>query len=163
MAPMRLLAPLLMVLAAGCAPLDTRYAPVRVLIDVRDAVTGEPLEDVAVLGGVNAMFNPDTQPGILGRAGGIPSFVVVNEPSSWILTTDASGQATGWLAGGNPTSILIIKDGYMPTRTIIEANSTRPVGLEYWNEGLAEPIPAGSTSTTNRLEFRVLVDEDSGS
>lgn len=160
---MRLPALLLLALAAGCAPLDTRYAPVRVIIDVRDAVTGEPLEDVAVLGGVNAMFNPDHQPSMLGRPGEIPSFVVVNEPSSWILTTNGSGQATGWVAGGNPTSMLIIKDGYMPTRAFIETNSTRPVGLEYWNEGLVDPIPAGTTPTANRLEFRVLADEGSGS
>jgi len=160
---MRFLALLMLLALAGCAPLDTRYAPVRVVIEVRDAQSGTPLEDAAVLGGVNAIFNPDTQPGMLGRPGGIPSFVVVNEPSSWILTTNGAGMAIGEVAGGNPTSVLIVKDGYLPIRAVIETNSTKSVFPFYWNEGRTESTPYGSEPAGRRLEFRVRVDVGSGS
>jgi len=160
---MRFLVSFMLLALAGCAPLDTRYSPVKVVIEVRDAENGTPLEDAAVLGGVNAIFNPDSQPGVLGRPGGIPSFVVVNEPSSWILTTNGAGVAMGEVAGGNPTSVLIVKDGYLPTRAVIETNSTRPVFPHDWNEGEAGPTPFGTQPARLRLEFRVRADDGSGS
>ena len=163
MRPMRgFMAVLALILVTSCAPLDTRYAPISVVIDVRDAASGDPVAGAAVLGGVNALFNPDSQPGSLGRPGGIPGFVVVNEPSEWITRTDESGRATTSIAGGNPTSLVILKDGYDVSRATIRTNTTLPVGFGSWSEGLVSPVPAGTTPVGKRLEFRVLAADGSG-
>lgn len=145
-----------LLLFTGCAPLDTRYQPVPVVIDVRDSATGEPIEDVAILGSVNVLFNVDMQDNSLGRGGGIPGFVEINEPSGWIVHTDGSGSVATSIAGGNPTSLLIYKEGYPFARGVVETNTTRPFGATGWTEGHVSPAVHGEPLQGTRLQYRVL-------
>ena len=137
---------------ASCAPLSTTYDPIDVVIEVRDAGTGEPLSDAELYGGVNAIFNPDSQPGPLGRPGGIPGFVVVNEPSEWVARTDSNGQAAVRLAGGNPTSLTITRPGYLRLRACIETGRSEIIGGSHWRSGPRNPV----TGQERPLEFRVV-------
>ncbi len=145
---------LLLFLLAGCAPLSTRYAAIPIRIEVRDAATGMPLGDARISGGVNVAFNPSAQPGFLGRPGGVPSFVEINEPSSWTSTTDQAGLTRLSIAGGNPSSITISRDGYETIRSVINAGERLPVNHRLWSEGDQPPRP--SESGAGRMEFRVL-------
>ena len=141
---------------AACAPLTSHYAPVDAVIEVRDADTGHPIADATVYGGVNALFNPDSQVGVLGRPGSIPGFVVVNEPSHWMTRTDSNGVAEVQIAGGNPTSLTIVKPGYARIQDWIGTGSTgRLAGTHWRSDQLIASESAGRT-----LEYRIIPSTD---
>lgn len=150
-----LIASLTAILLTSCAPLTSTRAPIEVAIDVRDARTGEPVPDALILGGVDAFFYPDSQPGPFGRPGGIPSFVVVNEPSEWLVRTDRDGTAVVRIAGGNPSSMLIIKDGYQSTSATLEAGTTGTVEHAHWTTADPPQAVHGRPLPAPLLEFRV--------
>ena len=153
---MKSLLPLLTATAllAGCAPLTSRYQPVPVRIEVRDAVTGMPLDDALISGGVDVAFNPSTQPGVLGRPGGIPGIVEINEPSSWKTRTDVHGIVLTDIAGGNPSSITIRHRGYATIRSVIHAGERTTTNHRLWSHGTT--TPDDRMRDERRMEFRVV-------
>ena len=146
---------------ASCAPLSTTYDPIDVVIEVRDASTGRPVDDAMVIGGVNAMFNPDSQPGALGQPGRIPGFVVVNEPSDWMVRTDSQGKAVVQLAGGNPNSLTISKHGYDRIHACIETGVDGVTNGDQWQRDSRISHRRPGRAESHQLEFRV-VDRGSG-
>lgn len=149
------IAALTAILLTSCAPLTSTRAPIEVAIDVRDARTGEPIPDALIVGGVGAFFYPDSQPGPFGRPGVIPSFVVVNDPSEWAVRTGRDGTAVVQIAGGNPSSMLIIKDGYQATNATLEAGTTRSLEHAHWTTADPPQAVHGRPLPAPLLEFRV--------
>ena len=146
---------------SSCAPLSTTYEPIAVVIEVRDVATGRPIEDAVVTGGVNALFNPDSQPGALGQPGRIPGFVVVNEPSDWAVRTDLRGRVDLQLAGGNPNSLTISKHGYDRIHACIETGVDGVTNGDQWQRDSRISHRRPGRAESHQLEFRV-VDRGSG-
>ncbi len=141
---------------SSCAPLSTTYEPIAVIIEVRDVATGRPIEDAVVTGGVNALFNPDSQPGALGQPGRIPGFVVVNEPSDWAVRTDLRGRVDLQLAGGNPNSLSISKPGYQTIRVCIETGRSGVLVGDHWQGDSRLTHRRPNRTDGQRLEFRIV-------
>jgi hypothetical protein len=146
---------LLAIMFTGCAPLDTSYAPIEVGIDVRDATTHRPIEGARVVGSVHVFFYPESQDNMFGRPGVVPGFVEVNEPAGWKVLTNEDGTALTHVAGGNPTYLYIIADGYPSAEGYIE---TAEMTAEYpsaWTHGVIEQSLHDAPMETTRLEYRV--------
>ena len=143
-------------LAVGCAPLTTVHQPTTLMVDVRDAETREPISEAVVIGSSLYMFNPEMEDNMFGRAGSIPSFVEINEPSGWRVWTNARGSAQTTVAGGTPSSITVMAEGYAPAHVNVEIDDTGvPHGAMLWTTGDATQ----STNGLRRLECRVVSPE----
>lgn len=146
---------LLAIVFTGCAPLDTTYAPIEIDIDVRDALTHKPIEGAVVVGSVNVFFYPESQDNMFGRPGVVPGFVEVNEPAGWNVLTNEVGTARTHVAGGNPTYLYIIADGYPSAEGYIETTEMTASSPAAWTQGVLEQALHDAPMEAARLEFRV--------
>ncbi len=143
-------------LAAGCAPLTTVHQPTRLMVDVRDAETREPIAEAVVIGSSLYMYYPEMQDNMFGRAGAIPSFVEVNEPSGWRASTNANGSTQAIVAGGTPSSITVMARGYAPVHLNVEIDDAGvPHGAMLWTIG-DSTLQASGLRT---LECRVVIPQ----
>ena len=145
---------MLMLLMTGCAPLSTTYTPISLTIDVRDAQTQVPIQDAVIVGSTLVMFYPEMQDNMFGRPGAIPSFVAINEPTGWRVSTNSSGSAIATVAGGTPTSIMVMAEHYAPLHVTIEIDQAGvPHGAMLWSAGDEHPDECSERT----LECRVVV------
>lgn len=144
------------VLVAGCAPLTSVHQPTRLMVDVRDAETREPIADAVVIGSSLYMYYPEMQDNIFGQAGAIPSFVEINEPSGWRASTNANGSTQEIAAGGTPSSITVMARGYAPMHLNVEIDDAGvPHGAMLWTMGDSTHQAKGLRA----LECRVVVPQ----
>ena len=143
-------------LAAGCAPLTTVHQPTRLMVDVRDAETREPIAEAEVIGSSLYMYYPEMQDNMFGRAGAIPSFVEINEPSGWRASTNANGSTQAIVAGGTPSSITVMARGYAPVHLNVDIDDAGvPHGAMLWTIG----DPTLQASGLRTLECRVVIPQ----
>lgn len=138
--------------AAACAPLTTTYPSTDIIIDVRDSVTHSPIHGALVVGSINVFYYPVMEDNMFGRGGEIPSFVAINEPSAWVVTTNHDGQATTTTAGGCPSNIAILADGYPMSRANFSTSpSGRVADATQWSQGMIDP----ASQDDLKVEFRI--------
>lgn len=145
---MRTLLPLLLlILLPACAP----SAPLPSTIQVRDAVTHEPIANADIRSLGLTIFLPSSQEEL-----GLPPGATIGpqpDPPATQSRTDATGTAHVVLAGNRPNAVVIHAEGYTTIELLVETSTsriTRPLG---WSSG--PPQPPSLNQHGPALEARV--------
>ncbi|GEM_PF-7107396 len=139
---------------AGCSA----SRPMPVVVEVVDAMTMAPVEDVVIRADGGTFYIPTMQPSLIGAPGTM--FGPLPDPEGRIGQTNQNGRAFMEIAGQRPVAIRFFKTGYWDGFLMVEAGEDIVSGAIAWTQGIVSPrLHTASTSTDlkKRMMFRVRV------
>ena len=160
MARLALLMIMSALIPAGCAP----STPMPVIVEVADARTGEPIEDVVVRASGATFYIPTMESSTLGAPGA--EFGPPPNPEGAVGSTDLLGQLHMTIAGQRPVYFHFFKSGYPEGYLVVESGESQVMGALTWTTGSSTPgieravILSGDPEPANqgpvpRMMFRI--------
>lgn len=117
------------VLATGCAA----SRPMEVVVEVADASTGSPIEDVLIRSSGGTFYIPTMQPSALGEPGAMLG--PAPSPEGSIGHTDATGKASLTVAGQRPVFLRFFHPDYPEGFITVQTGETDVIGATAWTIG----------------------------
>ena len=152
----RYLAPLLTMMIVGCSA----SRPMPVVVEVADATTMDPIEDVVIRADGGTFYVPTMQPTIIGAPGAM--FGPLPQPEGSIGETNAKGRAHMAISGQRPVYMRFFKEGYSDGFLMVESGNDIVSGAIAWTEGRVPPrvfVEVSEKQPEKRMIFRVRVEE----
>ena len=152
----RYLAPLLTMLIVGCSA----SRPMPVVVEVADATTMTPIDDVVIRAEGGTFYVPTMQASIIGAPGSM--FGPLPQPEGSIGETNDKGRARMMISGQRPVYMRFFKEGYSQGFLMVESGEDIVSGAIAWTEGRVPPrffSERSDKQPDKRMIFRVRVEE----